>query len=52
MNASGEVHLSHTTPGDRYVLRLAIGDVRTARRHVERAWELLQGAVLVAVPDH
>lgn len=44
VNASGEAFLSHTKLGDRYVLRLAIGNARTERRHVARAWELLREA--------
>ena len=36
--------LSHAKLDDRYVLRLAIGNIRTERRHVERAWELLRTA--------
>ena len=44
VNATGEVFLSHTKLGDRYVLRLAVGNVRTERRHVARAWELLRDA--------
>ncbi|HEY3886434.1 MAG TPA: pyridoxal-dependent decarboxylase [Vicinamibacterales bacterium] len=44
VNASGEVFLSHTKLHDRYVLRLAIGNLRTAERHVVRAWELLEMA--------
>jgi aromatic-L-amino-acid/L-tryptophan decarboxylase len=44
VNASGEVFLSHTKLGDRYALRLAIGNLRTELRHVRRAWELLQTA--------
>ncbi len=41
VNASGEAYLSHTKLGGRYVLRLAIGNIRTEERHVARAWELL-----------
>ncbi|HVL61467.1 MAG TPA: pyridoxal-dependent decarboxylase [Microbacterium sp.] len=41
VNASGEAFLSHTKLDGRYVLRLAIGNLRTERRHVARAWELL-----------
>jgi aromatic-L-amino-acid decarboxylase len=41
VNASGEVFLSHTKLDGRYVLRLAIGNIRTEERHVRRAWELL-----------
>jgi aromatic-L-amino-acid decarboxylase len=44
VNATGEVFLSHTKLGDRYVLRLAVGNVRTEQRHVARAWELLRRA--------
>ena len=44
VNASAEAFLSPTKLGDRYVLRLAIGNVRTERRHVARAWELLRDA--------
>jgi aromatic-L-amino-acid decarboxylase len=42
VNATGEVFLSHTRLRDRFTIRLAIGNVRTAERHVARAWELLQ----------
>ena len=44
VNASGEVFLSHTRIDGRFALRLAIGHVRTAERHVARAWTLLQDA--------
>jgi aromatic-L-amino-acid decarboxylase len=42
INDTGEAYLSHTRLHDRLTLRLAIGNLRTTRRHVERAWELLQ----------
>ncbi len=42
VNASGEVLLSHTKLTDRYVIHLAIGNVRTEETHIARAWELLQ----------
>jgi aromatic-L-amino-acid decarboxylase len=42
VNASGEVFLSHTRLGGRYVLRLAIGNLRTTDAHVARAWALIQ----------
>jgi glutamate/tyrosine decarboxylase-like PLP-dependent enzyme len=48
VNATGEVFLSHTKLGDRYVLRLAVGNVRTEQRHVARAWELLRAAAATA----
>ena len=44
VNHSGEVFLSHTRLHGRFTIRLAIGNLRTERRNVERAWELLQQA--------
>jgi aromatic-L-amino-acid/L-tryptophan decarboxylase len=44
VNATGEVFLSHTKLDGRYVLRLAVGNIRTEERHVARAWELLRNA--------
>ena len=44
VNASGEAFLSHTKLNGRYVLRLAVGNIRTEERHVRRAWELLTAA--------
>lgn len=43
VNATGEVFLSHTKLGERYALRLAIGNLRTTREDVAAAWELLRG---------
>ncbi len=42
VNRTGEVFLSHTRVGDRFTIRVAIGNIRTEARHVERAWELLR----------
>ncbi|MBP1635157.1 MAG: ddc 2 [Acidobacteria bacterium] len=42
LNASGEVFLSHTKLDGRFVLRLAVGNLRTEERHVRRAWELVK----------
>ncbi|MEN3342733.1 MAG: aromatic-L-amino-acid/L-tryptophan decarboxylase, partial [Actinomycetota bacterium] len=42
VNASGEAFMSHTVLGDRYVLRLAVGNARTTEADVRRAWEVLQ----------
>ncbi len=42
LNDSGKVFLSHTKIDDVFVLRAAIGNIRTERRHIERAWELLR----------
>ena len=44
VNRSGEVFLSHTRLGGRFTIRLAVGNLRTEARHVDRAWELLQAA--------
>ena len=42
VNATGEVFLSHTKIGGRYVLRLAIGQERTSEEDVRLAWEVLR----------
>jgi aromatic-L-amino-acid decarboxylase len=44
VNGSGEVFLSHTKLAGRYVLRLAVGNLKTAESHVRRAFELLEHA--------
>jgi aromatic-L-amino-acid decarboxylase len=41
VNASGEVFLTGTRLNGRYVIRLAIGNLRTTEDDVRRAWELL-----------
>jgi aromatic-L-amino-acid decarboxylase len=41
VNQTGEVFLSHTRLGGRFVLRIAIGHLRTTDAHVRRAWSLL-----------
>jgi aromatic-L-amino-acid/L-tryptophan decarboxylase len=50
VNRTGEVFLSHTKLRDRFTIRLAIGNLRTERRHVARAWELLQRAAAEEAP--
>jgi aromatic-L-amino-acid decarboxylase len=42
VNASGKAFISHTKLNGRYALRLAIGNIRTERRHVAEAWRLLR----------
>jgi aromatic-L-amino-acid decarboxylase len=42
VNATGEVFLSHTKLNGRYILHLAIGNIRTEEKHIARAWELLK----------
>jgi aromatic-L-amino-acid/L-tryptophan decarboxylase len=41
-NASGELFISHTKLNGRYVLRLALGNVRTTEEDVRRAWDVLR----------
>ena len=45
VNARGKAYLSHTKLNERYALRLAIGNIRTAREHVALAWAELQRAL-------
>lgn len=40
-NAGGELFISHTKIDGRFALRMAIGNLRTTRAHVRRAWEIL-----------
>ena len=42
VNRTGELFLSHTKLAGRYVLRLAVGNLRTKEDDVRRAWEVLQ----------
>ena len=41
INADGRFLLSHTVLQDRFVLRVAIGNLRTTEEHVEALWRLL-----------
>jgi aromatic-L-amino-acid decarboxylase len=42
VNRHGEIFVSHTRLRGRFVIRLAIGNLRTTEQHVARAWELLR----------
>ena len=44
VNEAGPVFLSHTTLGDRYTLRLAVGQRTTEERHVRGAWDVIASA--------
>jgi aromatic-L-amino-acid/L-tryptophan decarboxylase len=44
VNASGEVFLTHTRLAGRFVLHLAVGNMRTTEDDVRRAWAALQEA--------
>jgi aromatic-L-amino-acid decarboxylase len=48
VNRSGDVFLSHTKLNGRFVIRLAVGNVRTEEKHVRRAWEVIKGLGLGA----
>ncbi|HTU80601.1 MAG TPA: aminotransferase class I/II-fold pyridoxal phosphate-dependent enzyme [Candidatus Acidoferrales bacterium] len=50
VNATGEIFVSHTKIDGRYAIRMAIGNLRTTRADVERAWDVLrrQAAVVAA----
>ncbi len=41
VNERGEVFLSHTRVRGRYAIRLSVGNIRTTREHVTRAWTML-----------
>jgi aromatic-L-amino-acid decarboxylase len=42
VNASGSIFMSHTKLGEDYVLRVAIGNLRTQEAHLAEAWRLLR----------
>ena len=41
INAGGEFFLSHTKLNGRFVIRMAVGNIHTTGRHIDRLWELL-----------
>jgi aromatic-L-amino-acid decarboxylase len=45
LNAAGPFFLSHTVLRGRYTLRVAIGNLRTTREHVQALWDLLGRSV-------
>ena len=51
VNRTGEVFLSHTRLAGRFTIRMAVGNLRTELRHVERAWELLRAAAAESKED-
>lgn len=48
VNESGEAFLSHTKLDGRFVIRLAVGNIRTTEAHVRRAWDVLRAAADLA----
>jgi aromatic-L-amino-acid decarboxylase len=51
VNRSGEAFVSHTRLRGRLTIRVAIGTLRTERRHVDRVWELLREAAATVEAD-
>ncbi|MBL7008634.1 MAG: aspartate aminotransferase family protein [Planctomycetes bacterium] len=51
VNAAGRIFLTHTKLAGRYTLRLSIGQTRTERRHVERAWAELRRCAAETAPS-
>ncbi|MES1243436.1 MAG: pyridoxal-dependent decarboxylase [Acidobacteriota bacterium] len=49
VNAEGPFFLSPTTLRGRYTPRVAIGNIRTGREHVERLWEMLERARALSI---
>ncbi len=44
VNATGRVFLSHTVLRDRFCLRMALGNLKTRRDHLQGSWALLKAA--------
>ena len=42
LNQSGDLYLTHTKLGDRFVLRFCVGQTNTRLHHVEQAWRRIQ----------
>jgi aromatic-L-amino-acid decarboxylase len=42
VNAAGEIFISHAVLRGRYVLRLAVGQMRTTEEDISRAWDVLR----------
>ncbi len=42
LNGSGKLYLTHTKLGERYTLRLCIGQTHTELRHVRAAWQAIE----------
>jgi aromatic-L-amino-acid decarboxylase len=42
VNRTGQLFLSNTVLHDKFVLRLAIGNLRTTQQHIEKAWDLIR----------
>jgi aromatic-L-amino-acid decarboxylase len=45
VNAGGTAYISHTVLREGYILRVAIGNIRTEERHIRALWSALQSAL-------
>ncbi|MGV3709222.1 MAG: pyridoxal phosphate-dependent decarboxylase family protein [Gemmatimonas sp.] len=52
VNAGGKAFLSHTKVDGKYMLRLAIGNLRTTREHIELAWSELRAAARIEAVNY
>jgi aromatic-L-amino-acid/L-tryptophan decarboxylase len=41
VNATGKIFISHTKLNNKFVLRIAISGLRTEKKHVDKAWDLI-----------
>ena len=39
INQSGKMYLSHTVVGEKYAIRMVIGNTRVTQTHVEQSWK-------------
>ena len=44
INHTRRIFLSHTRLHEKFVLRFAIGNIRTGKQHIEKAWDIIQQA--------
>jgi aromatic-L-amino-acid decarboxylase len=51
VNEAGPFFLSHTVLDGRYTLRVAIGNLRTTRQHLDALWQLLRQRAAELAPD-
>jgi aromatic-L-amino-acid decarboxylase len=42
INSTGKLYLSHTKLGGKYIIRFAIGNIKTNEKHIRNAWELIK----------
>jgi len=42
VNATGNLFISHTKLNNKLILRIAISGIRTEKKHVDKAWKLIQ----------